>query len=202
MTVNSSTRTSTDAVYRVNGELTRRLTWQPVRILEVATGLLLIRGILVLIARFCLGLRRRATLAVQDAILVLDSEYSILGRGFRRTRTTAPIADILAVRIENQRRYVYLVVGIGSLTIGVWLGVQWFVDGLRAGYPYLALVGAGLILLGLLVDLLLYFFFPKGRGRTRLIVALGPWTIRISGVNVNAAKKLSEIVASHWIGAR
>jgi len=182
----------------IAGEFTRRLSSLPVRALLIITGISLITGIFSLIGRYCLGLRRRVRLAAEGPSLVLDTEWSILGKRFRQARTIAPMRQISAIRIENRTRYLYLLVGLGALSVGVWVGIQWFLEGLRAGFPYLALVGAGVVAAGVLIDLGLYLLVPAGAGRSRLFLAIGPWTIRICGVEYSGAEQLIEAVRRGW----
>ncbi|MCP4604279.1 MAG: hypothetical protein GY847_27790 [Proteobacteria bacterium] len=178
----------------VQGELAQRLSWAPIRVLSIVTGVFLVRGIISLILRYCLALKRRVTVDVQGSFLLLDVEWSILGKCFRRVRTEAPIGDVPAMQLENRQRYLYLLVGSGALAIGAWLGIQWFVDGLRAGYPYLALLGAGVVVLGVLIDLGLYLFVPSGPGRSRLVLAMGPWKMRVTGIEPGAAEQFFKAV--------
>ncbi len=183
---------------QVQGELTRRLAWLPLRVLAIATGLFLIRGLFTLAVRYCLAFKRRATLTVQNSSLILEVEWSMLGKHFRHSTIQAPINDINAVQLENRQRYLYLLVGFGALAIGTWFGIQWFVDGLRAGYPYLALVGAIVVVAGILIDLGLYLLVPQGPGRSRLTIAMGPWKVRISGVEQRAADRFFDEVRTGW----
>ncbi len=178
----------------VRGELARRLSWAPIRVLSIVTGIFLVRGIVSLILRYCLALKRMVTVDVQGSSVLLDVEWSILGRRFRRVRTEAPIGDVPAMRLENRQHYLYLLVGFGALAIGAWIGIQWFVDGLRAGYPHLALVGAGVVVLGVLIDLGLYLFVPSGPGRSRLVMPMGPWKMRVTGVDPDAAEQFFKAV--------
>jgi hypothetical protein len=174
----------------ITGQITRRLAWAPLRVLAVITGVALIRGLLTLAARTLLGLRSTATARVEGRALVLDVRWSILGRTVRESTTVTPLAGLAAARLENRRRYVHLLVGFGCLAIGTWVGIQWLVDGLRAGFPYLALLGAGVVAAGVLIDLLAYFVVPGGRGRCHMLLALGPWRVRLSGVDPQAARGL------------
>lgn len=185
----------------VQGELTYRLIWLPFRVLSVITGLFLLRGFLTIFLRFCLAFRRRAVLTVKDSSLVVNVKWSILGKELHKTTTQTPILDIKAVQFENRRQYLYLLFGWGFFAVGVWVGIQWFVDGLRAGYPYLALVGAGVVLAGILIDFGLYFFIPQGKGRSRLLVAMGPWKMRVAGVDKVAASELFDDVRRSWQAA-
>ncbi len=180
------------------GEVTRMPTWKPIRIFLIVTGLILVRNTFALIARYCLGLRGKATVSIKDNTIILAVEWTLLGRRFRRTKTAAPVRDVAAVRFENRQRYLYLLVGIGALVVGTLVGTQWFLDGLRAGYPYLVLVGAGVVAAGIAVDLLLYIFIPNGEGRSHLILALGPWTVRIIGVSPVRAEAFLRAVENGW----
>lgn len=177
---------------RVQGELSFRLSWGPLRALAILSGIYVVKGILAVIGRYALSIRRRATLELIQGKLVLDAEWTILGRPIRQVRTVSPAWDVDAVRFENRQRYLYLLVGFGALAVGTWLGIQWFVDGLRAGYPYLALVGAGVVAAGVVIDLVLYLLVPPGKGLTRLIVKQGPWFVRMSGVEREDVLRLVE----------
>ena len=65
-----------------------------------------------------------------------------------------------------------------------------------------ALVGvfavAAVIALGIAVDLILYLFVPAGGGRSLLVLAMGPWTMRICGVEYDAAKRFLEQLGDTW----
>ncbi len=172
----------------IEGEIVRRLSWAPIRVIAVISGLILVRGVLVLLARYCLGLRRRATAVLAGSSLVLEVEWSILGRRVKREKTIAPLGDLRAVRLERRQRYLNLLVGFGALAVSTWLGVHWLLDGLRAGYPYLALIGAGVVLVGIVIDLILYFVVPAGKGSSRLLLALGPWKVGVAGVQRDRAE--------------
>ena len=180
------------------GEMVRRLSWAPVRVLLIFTGLFLVRGLIELFVRYCLAFRRRAAVAVKGSRLVLDVEWSIAGRIFRRTTSETPIRDVRAVRLEIRQRYLYLLVGFGALAVGAWIGVQWLTEGLRAGYPYIALIGAAVVAAGALIDIALYLLVPAGAGKRRLLLAIGPWTVRLAGVDEVSAERLLDAVRSAW----
>jgi hypothetical protein len=186
---------------RISGHIVRRLSWAPVRVLAVVSGLILIRGLLALVARFLLVFRRRATATVEGGTLTLEEEWSIFGRRVRRVRSSAPIGELAAARLENRRFYLHLLIGFGCLAIGVWVGIQWLVDGLRAGYPYLAAIGAGVLAAGVLIDLVLYLVVPEGPGRNRVVLAIGPWKTRLAGVDAQEAERFLEAVKAAWDAA-
>jgi len=146
-------------------------------------------------------LRREATAAIDGGTMTLDVEWSILGKRFRRTRTVAPIRAIDAARFEDRRRYVYLLVGFGCLAVGTWVGIQWLVEGLRAGFPQLALIGAGIVAAGVLLDLAMYVFVPEGKGRSRVQLILGSWRVRVAGVEREAGERFLEALREGWKSA-
>jgi hypothetical protein len=185
----------------ISGLLVRRLGWAPLRVLAIVTGFSLVRGLLALVARYLLWLRRRATARVDGGRLELEIEWSIMGKRFRRSRTVAPLKELAAVRLENRKRYVQLLIGFGCLAVGTWVGVQWLVDGLRAGYPYLSLVGAGIVAAGILLDLVLYLVVPEGRGRSLVVLSLGPWRARVAGVDPVEGEQFLDAVGESWKAA-
>ena len=202
MTHDPSSAPSTEpAGPQIRGRLTRRLGFAPIRILAVLTGFALIRGVLALIGRYLLVWRREATAAIDGGTMTLDVEWSVLGKRFRRTRTVAPIRSVEAARFEDRRRYVHLLVGFGCLAIGTWVGIQWFVEGLRAGFPQLALIGAGIVAAGVLLDLVMYVFVPEGKGRSHVHLVLGPWRVRVAGVEREAGERFLAALREGWKSA-
>ena len=183
---------------RIDGHLARRLSWAPIRVVAIITGFALVRGVLALIGRFLLMLRRRAIVTVSGGSMTLDVKWSIMGKVFRETRTVSPIESLEAARFENRKRYVHLLIGFGCLAVGVWVGVQYLVDGLRSGYPLLALVGAGIVAAGVILDLALYQWVPEGDGRNRVILVMGPWRTRVCGVVREDGERFVESVRKGW----
>lgn len=181
------------------GEISRLPSFAPIRVILIATGLILIKNLLMLISRYLLALKGNANISIERKTLTITTEWSLLGRPIRRSVTTAPLEKVAAVRFENRQRYLYLLVGIGCLVVGALLGAQWFLNGLRAGYPYLTLLGAFFVLAGIAVDLVLYIYYPfRRRGRSYLILSIGPWKIRLRGVRAKDAERVIEAVHTAW----
>jgi hypothetical protein len=135
---------------------------------------------------------------VEGSLLTLTEEWFVLGRRIRRVRTTAPIGSIDALRFEKRTHYLYLLLGLGCLAIGTLIGMQWFVDGLRAGYPYLTLIGAGVVALGVALDLTIYLFFPRGYGSTHVVIRLGSYSVRMVGVDSEEAERFGSAILKNW----
>lgn len=185
----------------VTGELTRRLSAAPLRVLAVITGFALVRGVMTLVVRYCLRLRRPATATLRDGTLFVEAETRLFGRVVRRFELSAPLADLRAVMRENRQRHLHLVVGFGALVVGTLVGVQYLLEGLRAGFPYLSLVGAGILAAGVLIDVLVFALIPAGGG-SRLRLALGPWQLLLSGVDPDAASRFLAATRRSWDAGR
>jgi len=78
-------------------------------------------------------------------------------------------------------------VGAAFLTAGLLAGIHWLLDGLRAGYPYLALLGAGIILAGLGLDLLLFLLVPGSEGPRAILLETDTRHFRLEGVDIPAS---------------
>jgi hypothetical protein len=179
----------------LQGYVSKRLSSPPVRVLSVLTGFSLVKGILYLVGRYLLAFRKKAQLSIKDnKIIILSVEWSIMGKIFKTSEITAPVTDTTGVQLENRKRYIHIVVGFGFLAIGVWVGIQWLVDGLRAGYPLLALIGAAVVAAGIAIDLILYLLIPQGEGKSRMTLAIGPWFIRLTGIKSEKASRFIDAV--------
>ncbi|MCU0660875.1 MAG: hypothetical protein MUC50_00945 [Myxococcota bacterium] len=182
----------------VEGELSRRLLAWPLRMAAIVTGFALLRAIWSLLARFGLGLRRRAFARVSGGVMTVDERWTILGKQVRAHRTTAPLSGLGDVRLENRTGYASLVAGCGFLVAGLWCGVHWILEGLGAGSPVLFLIGAGAVVAGALADVALYLFVPGGVGRSRMRLGLGRYELRLCGVDKERASEFIDCVARQW----
>lgn len=187
-----------DAPSSLKGEVSRVPAHPFIRGLLTVSGLLLIRAFAAVFIRYCLGFKGIAVVTVRDRIFHMETEWYFFGKKVRQTATNAPISRLAAVRFENRQQFMYSVVGFGALMVGALFGMQWFLDGLHAGYPYLVVAGALLIAAGAAADVFLYLYVPEGSGRSHLVFALGPWLVRLKGVNAEAAEKAVRAVCASW----
>jgi hypothetical protein len=185
-------------MFSVNGEVSRMPAHPVIRVLLTVTGLLLVCSVLRVFIRCCLGLKGVATVFVFGNLLKIETQWTFWGKKIRQSTDVAPLSRLNAVRFENRQRYFYLTVGFGALAVGGFVGMQWFLDGLRAGYPYLTAAGALIVAAGVATDIFLYLFVPSKEGRSRLILASGPWTICLAGVNADAAEQLILKAQAAW----
>lgn len=185
-------------VFSVDGEVSRTPAHPVIRVLLTVTGLLLVRGVFRLLVRYCLGFKGAATVFVSGNLLKIDTQWTFWGKKVHQSTAVSPLSRLNAVRFENRQRYFYLTVGFGALVAGGFVGMQWFLDGLHAGYPYLTAAGALIVATGVAADILLYLFVPSKKGRSRLILATGPWMLCLAGVNTDAAEQLILKAQAAW----
>ncbi|MBN2719024.1 MAG: hypothetical protein JXX14_24465 [Deltaproteobacteria bacterium] len=185
----------TDTQRNINGQLRKKPLWPPLRILFTVTGISIFLGTLTLIARHLLQLRAMATATLDGGLLTVTATYSLLGREFRKTQTVIPGAQVRTVQFEKRQRISHLVVGFGFLAVGLFCGVHWLLNGLGAGYPYLFLAGAGVILAGVAIDLILNHLIPNGRGQTSVSIATAGWRFRLTGVSESDASQFVSFAA-------
>ena len=115
-------------------------------------------------------------------------EYFIFKTVAKSSLTTLRVSQIKNVTLENRFRHLHLIAGAGFLVAGLFAGIHWFLDGLGAGYPYLALIGAFVIALGVTLDLILFIFIPDAKGEASLVITTGTHIYRIAGVDRSKAE--------------
>ena len=179
----------TNDIPKIQGQLERKRLWSPLRILLAVTGICLIIGIAKLTARFMLQLRTNATAVLSDGLLTVETIYSLWGKQFRKAKTITPRDKINSIQLENQFRVAHLIIGFGFLVVGLLCGVHWLLNGLGAGYPYLFLIGAGIILAGIVIDVILFHLIPEGEGRSSVIINTAAWRFRLTGLNKTIAEQ-------------
>ena len=136
------------------------------------TGLLAIGHLAALLARLTLGIRRPATLTITPAGLRLEQRTLLLGRELRNRETLVPLDALLRITREVRYARTSLYVGLAAIAFGTYVGVGFFVDGLRAPGGSPSLVGMGLLLMlgGLGLDYALSSLADAARGRCRLVL--------------------------------
>ncbi len=155
---------------RVAGELVpapMRSVWF---VLWAATGLLLVRWVLRLLARLLLRWRRPAELRVGPSGLTLAWSARLWGRTLRSGETHIPTANLARAVREVRFPRLALYVAMLALALGTYLGVSLVTDGARAGSPALVGFGAAVFGLGVLCDFVLTVLVPAGRGRCRMVI--------------------------------
>ena len=161
--------------------LRRHRAWH---VLGLCTGLVLLPHGFGALARL-LGLRRRATLKVEPDALVVESRVELLGSTVTHTDLRLRHAAVTGAAISRAQPAGLLLVGaVVGLAVAL-LGVKFLASGILVKAASLSLAGAGVVCLGLGVDLAVFAFgrFLAGRrGVSVSVVAHGDPLVTISGV--------------------
>lgn len=156
--------------------LVGELSWGrgPVRTTLLAlSGLLFVLGSLRVVARFVLGLRRKATVVLHADGIVVSQSTVLLGKPLRTTERFLPMAQISKIERETRFAGVGLYAGLFCLAVGSYVGLGWVTDALRApgGSPSLLGIGLLAIALGLVLDFALFRLSGLRAGKARLTIA-------------------------------
>jgi hypothetical protein len=134
------------------------------------TGLLFAVQVGRLFGKVALAYRRPAEILVlEDGGIRIKWRVELLGRTLRDRDVLVPRAGLARAAREVRYRGAALYAGLLALTVGSYLGVSAFVDGVRSASP--ALLGTGLLIvaLGLATDFVLSCVLPGARGRCRVL---------------------------------
>ena len=141
--------------------------------LAAITGVLLVRWLLKLGARYLLGLRHEGSINLRPTTLVVDGELHLLGKVVREQHATRSLNALEYATVENRFRYLHLIIGAAALVIGAALGINFLVEGAVASYPPLALFGVAVIASGILLDVALELLIPNKQGVSTLTLDFG-----------------------------
>lgn len=136
------------------------------------TGLLFLWHLARLVGRLALAYKRPAKVSVTKRGLELDHRTELLGKTLRNGETVVPLTNLAKVTREVKYSRLGLYAGLVALTLGTYLGMGLFVDGMRVPGLSPSLIGLAIvfILLGLLIDFGLSSLSDTVRGRCRLVV--------------------------------
>jgi hypothetical protein len=161
--------------------LRRHRAWH---VLGLCTGLVLLPHGLGALARL-LGLRRRATLKVEPEGLVVESRVELLGSTVTHTDLRLRPEAVTGAAVSRAQPAGLLLVGaIVGLGVAL-LGVKFLMNGVLVKGASLTLAGAGIVCLGLGVDLAVFAlgrFLAGRRGVSVSVIAHGDPLVTISGV--------------------
>ena len=161
--------------------LRRHRAWH---VLGLCTGLVLLPHGLGAFARL-LGLRRRATLKVEPDALVVESRVELLGSTLMHTDLRLRHDAIAGAAVSRAQPAGLLLVGAIVGIVVALLGVKFLCDGILVKAASLTLAGAGVICLGVGVDLAAFAlgrFLAGRRGVDVSIVSLEGPLVTITGV--------------------
>jgi hypothetical protein len=138
-------------------------------VLLAMTGILPLVVVARVVGRFALRIRRPAELRVSASGVTVHARTEVLGRILRERELHIPTAALARAAREVRFPRLALYAGVAALVLGSYLGLRFFIDGVRAGSPELLAIGAALVVVGLVVDFLLSNVGATSRGRCRVL---------------------------------
>lgn len=139
-------------------------------VLLAVCGWLLVSHVTRLIARFALQYRRPVALRLTSKGVVLTSSTRLLGKVMRESESIVPMEGLVRASREVRFPRAAMYAGLVALGVGSYLGVSWFVDGVRASSLSLAAAGLLVMALGIAVDFVLLSLLPGRQGKVRLVL--------------------------------
>lgn len=156
----------------LNGDLGSRPRQPWLFALLAVTGALFVARAARALGRVILLHRVRTSIWLSDRGLELFLRHELLGRVLKERRLVLSIEEIRTVEREVRFPRAGLYAGLAALALGTLLGTRLFIDGLRVpglSFPLVA-TGIGLVVSGILLDILLGGLGDSRRGRCRLLI--------------------------------
>ena len=135
-----------------------------------ATGILLVMHVARALGRLAFAYRKPAEVSVsEDGGVHVRWHTELLGRTLQGSEMVVP--RVALARASREVRYprLALYTGLVALSVGSYVGVATFVDGMRAASPSLLATGLAVLALGLALDFALWSMAPSVRGKCRLL---------------------------------
>jgi hypothetical protein len=168
--------------------------WTPLRWLS---GFAVVRWIVAGFAAL-LGVRRHVFIELQGEALSVRIATRWLGRTVRTSDVVHGLDHVAAVRRIARYASLHLLVGVTLFAAGVLLGGWLLGDGVRSHDKTLVLAGAGLVLGGALLDLVLAVIVPATARRVRIELDFGAHgRLDVAGVPAADADRLMHSLLEH-----
>ncbi|MEI8258215.1 MAG: hypothetical protein WCJ30_21260 [Deltaproteobacteria bacterium] len=184
-------RAGPDAEISVAGEVEGMQRGWVARALGIVTGWSVLRGVFVTLGRIAFSFRRPMTVSLDGDVLRVVGHTEILGRTLRTFDVRYPIDQLVEIRREVRFPALPVAVSLVGLAAGALFGARAVVEGAGVSYFPLVGLGIGLILGGLVFDLLVRALFPGLLGQGRVVLrARDARAIVLSRLAIEEADKL------------
>jgi len=183
----------------LEGELARAPRGRAATFFLGLTGWLLVSHLVRIVMRLALHYRRPAEIRISRQVVYIRTRTRMLGKTLRETDSVIPIAKL--ARVTRDVRYPRLgtYAGLLSLVIGSYVGVGWFLNGVKSASFSIATVGLLIVLLGVGLDLVLMSLIPARKGRGRVLFAPEKGAVTcLGGVDLEKADSLLGKIAKRY----
>ena len=193
-----TTRVDSESCLELEGRAAGRLMPGPLRIFCALTGISLLVGMGKLFLRFILGLRRHGRLVLGGGQISVEETTRFAGRVVQTAKEGFGRADVLSARLETRYPFLPTLAGLTALGVGVILGLLFLLDGIEGEFTPWIFAGVGVLLAGVLLDLVLTAVASSLPGQTTVVLHLpAKRVVRLVGCD---PKKAEEVVS--WLHER
>jgi hypothetical protein len=176
---------------QIEGRAAGRLMPGPLRVFFGLTGISLVVGLAKLFLRFVLGLRRRGRLVFGDGELRVEETTSFAGRVVRSAKERFGRPDVLSARLETRYPFLPTLAGLTALGVGVIFGLLLLLDGIEGEFTPWILAGVGVLMAGVVLDLVLTAVASSLPGQTTVVLHLpAKRVIRLVGCDPEKAEEV------------
>ncbi len=188
-------RASVDSTVSVAGEVEGMQRGGFARALGIVTGWSVLRGVVVSLGRLAFSFRRPMTVSLDGDVLRVVGHTEILGRTLRTFDVRYPLEQLVEIRREVRFPALPVAVSLVGLAAGALFGARAVVEGAGVAYFPLIGLGIGLILGGLVFDLLVRSLFPGLLGQGRVVIrARDARAVVLSRLAIEEADKLLDAI--------
>ena len=153
----------------MKGELARAPRGGFATFLLAACGWLLAANIGRVLGRVALKYARPAEVQITPRGVMVRGHTELLGKVLKRYEVLIPLDGLARATREVRFPKMGMYAGLTALALGSYLGVSWFIDGVRAASFSLIAVGMLVILAGIGLDFALSSLIPGKSGKCRVI---------------------------------
>jgi hypothetical protein len=172
----------------LRGELSRAPRGPVVTFLLAASGWLLAANVARVLGRLALKYGRPAEVTLTPRGVLVRGRTELMGKVLKEHQVLIPLEGLVRATREVRFPRLGTYAGLAALALGSYLGVSWFIDGVRAASFSLIAVGMLVILLGIGLDFALSSLLPGRKGKCRVMfVPTRGATVCLAQVQVEAA---------------
>jgi hypothetical protein len=153
----------------LTGELARAPRGALATLLLAACGWLLAANVGRVLGRLALKYSRPTEVLITPRGVMVRGRTELMGKVLREHEMLIPLDGLARATREVRFPKTGTYAGLIALALGSYLGVSWFIDGVRATSFSLMAVGMLVILLGISLDFALSSLWPGKRGKCRVV---------------------------------
>jgi len=175
----------------IEGSLEARPPSGLVKVLFGLTGISLVIYLGRFVLRWVLGLKQNGRLVIEGGVVSMEEKTRFVGREVRNSHEQFSSPDVLSVRLEKRYPYLLTLLGLICLGLGVIAGIILLLDGVQGEFTPWIVSGVGLLMAGVILDLVFTTLAASMPGQAALIFHLpGKRELRLVGCDITRAEKV------------